>query len=455
MHLLNKILLVNPVYKRKGYYGKFHSGYQPLALGVLAALTPERIKIVLIDEKFEKFEDVIAKEKDVSLIGITGYTSNIIRAYQIADKAREMKIPVVMGGIHVSFNVDEALLHCDSVVIGEAEGLWEKVLRDVEDGNLKKIYKHENRNMRINPARPRRDIFDKYNYRIGGLQTARGCPMNCDFCSVTEFNGFQYRKREIEDIINEIKQIKQRELFFYDDNIVGRTKEQREHSIKLFKRMVECKVRKLWSCQASLNIAEDEELLVWMYRSGCRLVLIGFESTDYENLKAMHKTTNLSLIYRCGELIKRIHQNGIAILGAFIIGYPNDNYDTVERLVNFINKYKIDMFIISYLTPLPGTALFKRMLEEGRIITNNYPEDWTKFEFAHVVFKHNTLSKQQIEEIMYRIRYKITVPFISILKRFINTLIETRSISTAFMSLRYNYFYRKQYVNRLRYLKDD
>ncbi len=452
MPLLRKILLVNPIYKRKGYYGKLYSCYQPISLGILANLTPERIKVELIDEKFEEFEEAIAKEKDISLIGITGYTSNIVRAYQIADLARQMKIPVVMGGIHTSFNVDEALQHCDSVVVGEAEGLWEELLQDIENDRLKKIYRHKDKNILIKPVRPKRELFDKYNYRIGGIQTARGCPMNCDFCSVTEFNGFQYRKREIDDIIDEIKQIKQNEILFYDDNIVGRTKEQKEHSVELFKRMVECKARKFWACQASLNVAEDEEVLKWMYKSGCRLMLIGFESTDLKNLKTMKKTTNLSLFDRYDELIKRIHRNGIGILGAFIIGYPNDSVDTVEHLVNFINKYKIDVFIISYLTPLPGTALFKRMLEKGRIITNKYPEDWTKYDFVHVVFKHDTLSKQELEEIMFKIRNKVTVPFTSILKRFIGTLIETKSISTAFWTLRYNYFYRKQYINRFKYL---
>jgi radical SAM superfamily enzyme YgiQ (UPF0313 family) len=151
-----------------------------------------------------------------------------------------------MGGIHVSFNPEEALNYCDSVVIGEAEGLWQKVLKDFEEGSLKKIYKHEGNIENIEPTAARRDIFEKYYYRIGGIQTARGCPMNCDFCSVTAFNGFKYRKRNIEDIISELKQIKQKEIFFYDDNITGRTKEQREHSLKFFKRMVEEKINKIW-----------------------------------------------------------------------------------------------------------------------------------------------------------------------------------------------------------------
>ncbi len=360
MDKIKKIVLVNPMYKRPGYYGGLHSGYQPLALGVLATLTPKDIEIILIDEKFENYDEAIKKIQNVDIVGITGFTTNITRGYEIAKKTKENGIPVIMGGVHVSFMPEEALKYCDSVVIGEAEGLWEQVLADAEQGSLKKTYVHNGNIEDIKPRAARRDIFDKYDYAIGGLQTARGCPMNCDFCSVTAYNGFKYRKRDIDDVINELKQIKQKEILVFDDNIIGRTKEQKEHSLNLFKRIVKEKINKLWVCQSSLNVAEDEELLKWMYKSGCRIMLVGIESVDKDNLRAMNKAYNLSAYERYAELINRIHKNGMALIGSFIIGYPNDGMHTVKAISDFINDFKIDVFVISHLTPLPGPGFFKK-----------------------------------------------------------------------------------------------
>jgi radical SAM superfamily enzyme YgiQ (UPF0313 family) len=452
MKKISKVVLVNPVYKRKGYYNKFHGGYQPLALGVIAALTPLPIEVILIDERFEEFEKKIYEIQGVDLIGITGLTTSITRGYEIAQRAKQLNIPVIMGGIHVSFNPDEALQFCDSVVIGEAEGLWQKALHDFEGGNLERRYEREKDSADVIPVAPRRDIF-KYDYFVGGIQTARGCPMDCDFCSVTEYNGGKYRKREVEEVIKELKEIKQKEIFFYDDNIVGRTAEQKECAVKMFNRMIEEKTDKLWTCQASTNIGEDEELLRLMYRAGCRAMLVGFESLNKDNLKAMRKATNLNAISKYNDYIKRIHDSGIAILGAFIIGYPNDNIETTNILSDFILDNKIDIFIISYLTPLPGTKLFKKLNDEKRIIGSNDMEHWKKYDFVNVVFKHEKLSKEELEEIMYKIREKIMVPFSAMIKRFFNTLFETRSLSTALIALRLNYFYRAQYLSRLKFME--
>jgi radical SAM superfamily enzyme YgiQ (UPF0313 family) len=447
---ISKILLVNPVYKRPGYFAGLHRAFQPLALGVLAALTPAEIEIVLIDEKFDNFDEKIEEISNVDMVGITGFTSNISRGYKIAHKARQKGIPVVMGGIHVSFNHEEALNYCDSVVIGEAEGLWEQVLKDLEQGKLNKIYRHNINVENIKQSAVRRDIFQKYKYSLGGIQTARGCPMNCDFCSVTAFNGFKYRKRDIDDIISEFKGIQQKEIFICDDNIIGRTEEQKAHSLKLFKRMVEEKMNKRWVCQASLNVGEDSELLDWMYKSGCRIMLVGFESPSKKNLKSMNKAYNLSVAEKYGELINRIHRSGIAVLGAFILGYPDDGPHSADEVADFIKEYKIDAFIISHLTPLPGTKLYKRIQAENRFLPFSFPEDWNKFEFVNVVFNHEKLSKQQLEEIMKRLRGRVTVPISTVLLRFLNTLKETKSISTAILSLKYNLLYRQTYLRRIR-----
>lgn len=180
--------------------------------------------------------------------------------------------------------------------------------------------------------------------------------MNCDFCSVTRYNGHKYRQRLIDEIINELKTIKQKYVFFYDDNVVDKTKEQKEHSLTLFKKMAEEKLNKIWFAQCSINVGEENEILKWMYRSGCRIMLVGFESVDENNLKILHK-------------------NGIAILGAFFIGAPNNDVNTIYKITKFINMNDIDSLQLTHLTPLPGTKLFNNMERKNRIILNNYSDD--------------------------------------------------------------------------------
>lgn len=231
---IKKILFVNPINKQRGLAGAGFSRFPALSLGILAKLTPPDKEIHLIDENFDIFEEKIEKIGKVDLVGITSFTSNVSRGYEIASFFRKQNITVIMGGIHVSFLPDEALKICDSVVIGEAEVVWEKVLEDVENNRLQRIYKQDKKFEDIKIEVPRRDIFSK-EYFWGAIQTSRGCPMNCDFCPVTMYNGHKYRQRPVEEIISELKTINQKYVCFYDDNIVGRTKEQKEHALALFK----------------------------------------------------------------------------------------------------------------------------------------------------------------------------------------------------------------------------
>ena len=300
---------------------------------------------------------------------------------------------------------------------------------------------------------PRRDIFNK-NYFWGAIQTSRGCPMNCDFCSVTMYNGHKYRQRLVEEIVEELKTIKQKYVFFYDDNVVGRTKEQKEHALMLFKRIAEERVNKIWFAQCSINVGEEDEILKWMYKSGCRIMLIGMESVDEENLKLVHKQENVRIYSKINELIKNIHKHGIAILGAFFVGAPNDGINTIiEKTVNFINKNDIDSLQLTHLTPLPGTKLYFNMEKEKRIILNNYPDDWIKYNFSNVVYKHEKLSKEELIYIVDSIKNKIVAPFWMLLKRFLKTLFNTKSFSSAFVALLWNIGLRNIYLKGLKQRK--
>jgi radical SAM superfamily enzyme YgiQ (UPF0313 family) len=454
MKNIKKILFVNPINKQRGLAGSRFTRFPPLNLGILAKLTPEDIEIFLIDENFDIFEDKIKSIGKVDLVGITSFTSTVSRGYEIAQFFKNQNIPVIMGGIHVSMLPDEALNFCNSVVIGEAEGVWENVLKDAEVGQLKKIYRQDKKFEEIKIEIPRRDIFNS-DYFWGAIQTSRGCPMNCDFCSVTVYNGHKYRQRSVEEIIKELKGIKQKYVFFYDDNIVGRTKEQKGHALKLFKRMSEEKLNKIWFAQCGINVGEDSEILMWMYKSGCRIMLIGMESVDEENLKSIHKQENIRIYNKMSELIENIHKNGIAILGAFFVGAPNDDISTIVKIVKFIDKNNIDSLQLTHLTPLPGTKLYVKMEKENRIVLNNYPDDWIKYNFSNVVYKHEKLSRDELIYIVDSIKNKVVAPFKMLIKRFIKTLFKTKSFSAAFVALLWNIGLRSIYLKGLKQRKRD
>ena len=207
-----KLVLVFPVDKS---YVRFQAKAPPLALGIIAALTPANWDIEIIDENWDDFE-----YKDADLVGITSWTFFINKAYEIAGQYASMGVPVVMGGMHVSTVPDEAIKYCNSVVIGLAEEVWPQLIEDYENNNLKKFYYGMPSNIFI---KPRRDLFDK-RYSKGILQTSRGCPMNCNFCSVKPFHGNRYIKRPIEDVLDDINSIVHDFIFIIDENIVGYSK---------------------------------------------------------------------------------------------------------------------------------------------------------------------------------------------------------------------------------------
>ncbi|MEE4111449.1 MAG: cobalamin-dependent protein, partial [Desulfobacteraceae bacterium] len=217
-----RLLLVNPSNERKGLGNTKATAWPPLNLPYIAALTPKHYDIALIDENIEPFS-----EQPADLVGITAYTSSVSRGYEIAQLYKAKSIPVVMGGIHVSMLPDEALRFCDAVVIGEAESVWADLLQDFEAGCLKPKYQGNWQGLEDLPI-PRRDILKNSYYRWGSMQTSRGCPMNCDFCSVTAFNGNRFRRRPVGSVIAELRQIPQKLVLLADDNIIGYGKKEAE-----------------------------------------------------------------------------------------------------------------------------------------------------------------------------------------------------------------------------------
>ncbi len=235
---------------------------------------------------------------------------------------------MVMGGIHASTCTEEALRFVEAVVVGEAETAWPQVVADVEAGQLRQVYRGEWADLAGLP-RPRRDLFHP-GYMFASVQTSRGCPMDCEFCSVTAFNGRRYRRRPPEEVLDELETIPQKMLFFVDDNIIGYGRESREQALAIFRGMVERKMDKWWFCQASLNFADDEDVLRWAGRAGCTMVFLGLEAEEVDALAEVKKRLNLRRgVESYEEAFRRIHRAGIAVLGAFIFGMDGD---TPEKL---------------------------------------------------------------------------------------------------------------------------
>lgn len=426
------LLLINPLNRRRtGLAQNRDSIYPPMALGIIAALTPPHWKVELVDENFETFSF-----READLVGITALTATINRAYEIAAIFREKQIPTIIGGIHASMLPEEAAQYADCVVKGEAESIWGNIIADFESGSLQPFYEGKLLSLENSPM-PRIDLYNP-GYAFGTVQTTRGCPMACDFCSVHTFNGNCYRTRPIEEVLRDIEAIPQENIYFIDDNLVGHNKKMADRAVALFKEMVARGYNKKWWCSTSLNVAEHEEVLEWAARSGCQMMFLGIESEDIDQLKASNKKVNVRIgVDHFDAVFEKLNKYGIAALGAFIYGLETDTPDKMQARTDFILNSRIDAIQATLLTPLPGTVLFNRYLKAGRIHYNNYPRDWERYHYAEVVFDPLLMSREELEmevrknwEQLYDIR--------QLKKRMITSLKNTRNPTAAIWSLTNN-----------------
>jgi len=386
-----KIKLIDPALK--GSHMR-HTGkevraiwFPRLSLPIIAALTPPEHEVSITDETVEALD----LNEPVDLVGIGAMSTYIPRAYEIAETYRAKGVPVVMGGIHASLMPDEALAHADAVVVGEAENVWGKVIEDAQHGRMKGIYKSEKPVDMSRIPMPRLDLLKRDRYMTANsLQTTRGCPFSCDFCSVTEFFGNTYRFRPVEQVAAEVRQLKERFnakfVAFVDDNIVGNRKYARE----LFTALIPLKIK--WGSQGSLTMAKDDELLKLAMMSGCVSMFVGIESLSDETLKAANKKINKVSEYE--ESIRKIHDHGIMINAGFIFGFDTDDEGVFERTVRFVQKNRIALPTYHILTPLPGTKLFHKLQDQGRI----FDYDWGKYNSGNAVFYPKLMTPETLQE---------------------------------------------------------
>ena len=431
-----KLVLVNPVNPvRTGLTVNRSSRFPPIGLGIVAALTPEHWDVELVDENWEPFA-----YREADLVGITAFTASARRAYEIAAAYRERGVPVVMGGIHASMCTQEALHFVDAVVVGEAEMVWPQVVADVEAGQLKRVYRGEWTDL-VGLPHPRRDLFHP-GYIFASVQTSRGCPMDCDFCSVTAFNGRRYRRRPPEEVLDELATIPQKMLFFVDDNIIGYGGKSREQTLAIFKGMVERKLDKRWFCQASLNFADDENVLQWASRAGCKMVFLGLEADEVDALVEVNKRLNLQRgVQSYDEAFRRIHRAGIAVLGAFIFGMDGDTPEKLRHRTDYMIHSGIDVMQTTYLTPLPGTRLFDRLQREGRLLYTDFPRDWDRYDMAEVIHQPAGMEPAALAHMMHTCNQR-TYSRPVLLRKALRALWQTRDPVATMFAWRSNVNYR-------------
>ncbi len=393
--VVKRLLLIAPL-ARAGLVSRDISFRLP-NLGMLrvAALTPSGWDVQICDEKVEPLD----LEADADLVGITTMTVTAPRAYEIADSFRRRGLRVIMGGMHVSCLPEEALQHCDSVVIGEAEGLWPQVLSDFERGQLQRTYQHADGLPSLeNLPRVNWDLYRGKKYLpVHFVETTRGCPLDCEFCAVTNAFGGRYRNRDCEAVLAELRSLRpfggwltlKHCVFFVDDNIIS----NRAFAREFLTRLADFKIK--WFGQASMNIARDPEILKLCQRSGCIGLFIGFESLSEETLRSIGHKPNHPASYL--ETVRHIHDHGIGIDASFVFGFDTDDDGVFDRTVDFVLRAKVEVAYFSILTPYPGTRLHQRLQSEGRILTT----DWSLYDTGHVVFRPRIFEPERLLEGYY------------------------------------------------------
>lgn len=435
-----RIALINPISRRNQGYHTVGSYLPQLGLQVLAELVPDGHAVDIIDEIFgPEYTDTRLTRENYDLAAITAYTSGATRAYEIAAACRKRGIRVIMGGPHASACPDEALGYVDSVAVGECDEIWPQIVRDAAAGKLKPRYFGTLSDLEQTGLGRANQHLQAINgqYDVAAIQTSRGCPVGCEYCSVTKFNGAPIRRRRIADIVKEWNETRRPFIFVVDDNFFGVGERHAEWAKELLRALIRHGKRRLWFSQTTINMGDDPEGLRLAYRAGCRGMLIGFETFNREALKEYSKGINRKNLDRYQELVNGFHRAGISVFGGFIIGSDQDTPETVADTALQAVKLGVDIIQITNLTPLPGTKMFERYKSEGRLLATSYPEDWERYTFTETVYQPKNMSARQLDEAIYELRYAASVRN-WVTKRALRTLIRTRSLTTALFVLGMN-----------------
>ncbi|HVG90195.1 MAG TPA: radical SAM protein [Alphaproteobacteria bacterium] len=377
--------------------------YAPLTLTTLASLVPAEISasVRITDEGVDEIDP---DRIEADLVGITAITGTAPRAYEIAKRLRQRGIPVVIGGVHPTLMPEETMRYADSTVVGYAEESWPQLLRDFVAGRMAARY-DQSPNLRLeNLPFPQRQLYNSSLVNVAHtIEATRGCIFQCDFCVVPAAWGKPLQK-PVSHVVADIQQMKAKRVIFLDLNLIADIPYAKE----LFTALIPLKIR--WGGLATTTIAWDEELLDLAARSGCRGLLIGFESLSQESLMETKKGFNMKRSYY--EVVQKIRDRGIAIMGCFVFGFDHDTIDTFDETVDFVMESKMDLPRYAIAVPFPNTGLYKRLKKEGRITTEN----WELYDGQHVVYEPKHMSAAELLEYTRR-AWKKTYSYSSIWKR--------------------------------------
>ena len=428
-----RIALINPISRRTQGYHTVGSYIPQLGLQVLAQLVPDGHQVDIIDEVFglNGTGDLIARG-NYDLVGLTSYTSGSTRAYEIAEMCRVRGIRTIMGGPHASACPEEAAQHFDSVAVGECDEIWPQIVRDAAEGKLKARYTGSLPDLEATGHGRGLQLRGAINgdYDVSAIQTSRGCPVGCEYCSVTKFNGAPIRRRRIDDVIDEWNRTPKKFIFVVDDNFFGVGPKHAEWAKQLLREIIKRGKKRLWFSQTTLNMGGDAEGLELAYKAGCRGMLIGFESFNEATLKEFHKGINRKSLADYQKMIDGFHKAGIAVFGGFIIGSDQDTAQSVADTAEMAVKMGIDIVQLTNLTPLPGTKMYDKFKAAGKLVATNYPQDWERYTFTETVYRPAKMTARELDEAICELRYgAATQPWV--LKRAFRTFLRTRSLTTA------------------------
>lgn len=394
-----KILLISPCMDPDT---KTPSGLMipQLALHILEGLTSPEHEVKIVEEEIE----CINFDEECDLVGISCMTGNSSRAYYLAQEFRKRGKKVVLGGVHPTLLPGESIQYADSIVIGEAEGVWELLLEDFQKDKLQKTYHHPDPSLDRYIPMKFRNSTRKRLFNVIPMMTTRGCPYRCEFCCVFNLFGNKIRHVPVSNVVRDIGESRQKTYIFLDDNIIGNPNYAKE----LFKVITPFKIK--WGGQASISFVHDIELMKLAVESGCAALFFGIESVSEIQLKRMKKS--IKEIHKIEEAIKRVKDTGIHFHASFVFGFDSDTKDVFPETLKFLQKNKISTASFNILTPYPGTKVHEQFKNEDRFLTT----DWKYYDHSTVVFKPKNMSSYELQAGVFWIKKEFS-KISSILKR--------------------------------------
>lgn len=404
---------------------------EPLSLSVLAGMTPPDVDVELFDDRREK----IPFDDPTDLVAITVESFTARRAYGIAAEYRNRGVKVILGGIHPTLLPGEAGRHADSVYVGDAESQWQDVVQDARECRLRPLY-GDGAALRVQPVPARPGIFKWKKYLPFSLvQFSRGCPHRCAFCAVSAYFNGHHCCRSAEDVGAELQAGPDRIVFFVDDNFAANPAEA-----KAFLRTI-LPLRRKWVCQISIDASRDDELLGLMRESGCMGFVVGFESIDMDNLVSMNKLPNIRDFSCYGPQVKKLREYGFHIWAAFTVGHDSDTVASLEDLLDFAITNRFAFAAFNTLTPYPGTPLYARLKEEGRLL---YDGTWwlhPEYRYNYAAFRPQNMTADQLTDMAFSMRERFNT-FGSIARRILEAGTSTNAGAALALIARYGPFFR-------------